>query len=1268
MKLNILIHIFVLAFLSSCLGNKTATTNESVGSMAISSPSALDTSNNSITYTIYYKNAKEVTLQETDVELIKTGTVTGTLSVNGSGLTTRTVTVSGISGVGTIAIRIGAGTATYAKSKKSASVGPSSIFTAANLPPAISVSAPNVSRTKNGPVTYTVTYTGASAIYLDPSYISLVTDGSASGSVAVTGTGPIKTVTISSITGAGSLGIVVAADSAIGPTGVLAAATASSVSTIVDITPPVMTVSSPTTSVTKAGPVYYTVSYNDASAITLSVANITLNTTGTAAGVVDTVSGTGSSRTVKISSITGNGTLSISIAASTATDSVGNETIAYGPSTAFAADQVPPSIALSAPSVTTTNTGPVTYTVTYTGASSISLSSSNIVLQKTGTANATVAVTGSGTTTRTVTLSSITGDGTLGISLAAGTALDAAGNSALVSATSTSFAVDNTTTGIAFSAPSLTSTNSASVSYTVTYTDAASISLIDSDVTLVKTGTANAVATVTGSGTLTRTITLTTITGNGTIALRLIAGTAIDSSGNIAIASGTSAAFTVDNIEPIIAVSPPSTTLTAGGPITYTISYTGATGVTLANGNVTLNTTGTATGTVNVTGSGTTSRTVTISGITGDGTLGISLAAGTASDDVGNLAVSTPASATFTVDNTKPTMTFSAPSRLATTNSTVVYTVTYAGASSVSLVNANLSLVATGTATGTISVSGSGTVNRNVSITGISGNGTIGLSAVAGTATDTVGNLADAPTASSTIYVTDDPIFSQSWHLYNYGQSGFSSGFAVTGVDLNLLTSWKSNYKGAGIKILVSDTGFESAHEDLSSRFLAGTVHHDYTKGISPDWLWTDSEPILYEPHGTAVAGLIAATAENAKGGSGVAPAASLGSANILEAASVGTTELLAQADNAYDIINQSWGTTQCNTSAPNATYVAKLASDRKIYVKASGNDFSVDLAKCSRPTKSRHGLSVFDPYNNNPYTIVVGAINASGVKASYSSPGSNLWISGIGGEDGATAPAMLTTDITGCTFGSAPLENVNSFQVGTHPLNINCNYTSNMSGTSAATPTVSGAIAILLSANGSLTTRDVKHILATTATKINSSATASANAYVSSPLGHVWQQAWVTNGAGYNFNNNYGFGLINVDAAVTMATNAYAALGAEVQAATSSGALALAIPDASATGVESSLVVASNLTIEAIQITPSITHANIGQIGLELTSPQGTKSILMNINNSLDGVANLSTEVFLSNAFYGENSAGTWKLKVIDGATPTTGTLTGWTIRVTGH
>jgi subtilisin-like proprotein convertase family protein len=226
------------------------------------------------------------------------------------------------------------------------------------------------------------------------------------------------------------------------------------------------------------------------------------------------------------------------------------------------------------------------------------------------------------------------------------------------------------------------------------------------------------------------------------------------------------------------------------------------------------------------------------------------------------------------------------------------------------------------------------------------------------------------------------------------------------------------------------------------------------------------------------------------------------------------------------------------------------------------------------------------------------------------------------------------------------------------------------MNGTSAAAPTISGVAALLLSANNTLTTRDIKHILASTAVKNDSTAGATANAYAASPAGHVWEQGWITNAAGFNFHNYYGFGMVNTDAAVAMATTGYVALAAEVQTGyLASGAVAATIPANSAVGAQSIINTATNLTVETIQIIPNITHANIGRLGIEITSPAGKKSILMNVNNSLDGLIDLTTgNVFLSNAFYGENSSGNWTIKVIDGAAGTAGTLNNWQINITGH
>jgi YVTN family beta-propeller protein len=124
-----------------------------------------------------------------------------------------------------------------------------------------------------------------------------------------------------------------------------------------------------------------------------------------------------------------------------------------------------------------------------------------------------------------------------------------------------------------------------------------------------------------------------------------------DLAGNVSVYSG-NLSVTIDTVAPTIAISAPSVASTSAGPVTYTITYGGANAVSLINANVSLNKTGTAdASTVNVTGGGTASRTVTISGVVGNGTIGISIVSGTASDTAGNTASSAGPSATFNAVN-----------------------------------------------------------------------------------------------------------------------------------------------------------------------------------------------------------------------------------------------------------------------------------------------------------------------------------------------------------------------------------------------------------------------------------------------------------------------------------------------------------------------------------------------------------------------------------------------------------------------------------------
>jgi hypothetical protein len=366
------------------------------------------------------------------------------------------------------------------------------------------------------------------------------------------------------------------------------------------------------------------------------------------------------------------------------------------------------------------------------------------------------------------------------------------------------------------------------------------------------------------------------------------------------------------------------------------------------------------------------------------------------------------------------------------------------------------------------------------------------------------------------------------------------------------------------------------------------------------------------------------------------------------------------------------------------------------LYVKSAGNGFDAfGSAFCGGAAII--GVSCqnanFDPSNTLPYNIVMAALNAQGVKSSYSTAGSAIWVSAPGGEFGNNLsvvtslglvavsptsydPAMVTVDQSGCAKGfsrnpgtiAGPYSTFNLGGINLSSINLNCNYTNTMNGTSSAAPVMSGALALILEANPALTWRDVKHILANSARQVDAG-----RAAVIVPLtggSYTAEQAWVTNAAGYKYHNWYGFGAVDVSAAVTLALGyTPGSLGTFSNTDwINSGTLSLAIPDNSITGASSIINVPNNLTIEAVQIKVTATHPHTSDLGIELTAPSGKKSILKNIRDGFGVSTGLSGMVLASNAFYGETSTGVWTIKVVDGAASNTGTLTNWQIRIYGH
>ncbi|PDW02309.1 beta strand repeat-containing protein [Candidatus Viridilinea mediisalina] len=522
------------------------------------------------------------------------------------------------------------------------------VYDVYRVPPTVTISPPSLSITNSGPVTYAVNFDGATTVTFTNTDVTLNTSGTATGSVAVTGSAPDFVVTISDIVGTGTLSISVAAGVAADPVGNLSLATDSAAFTV-DNTPPTVSISDPSATATNTGPVTYTVTFTDATIYNFTPAAVTLNATDSATGTV-TIFGSGPEFLVEISGITGDGALGISIAAGAASDTVGNLSPAVGPSTTFDVDNTPPTVSISDPSATATNTGPVTYTVTFTDATIYNFTPATVTLNATDSATGTVTIFGSGPEFL-VEISGITGDGALGISIAAGAASDAAGNFA-PGATSTTFTVDNTPPTITITGPSQSMTSTDPVTYAVSFEGASDYPFDDTFVTLTATGDATGTATVSGSGSE-FVVTISAITGNGTLRISVGAGAALDAVGNPSPAAGPSDPFTVDNAPVGLTLGPPSSELTISGPVTFPMTFTNATTVSLTPAGVSINS-ASVTGDIAVVNGTTANPSVTVDNLVGNGTFTISIAAGIAFNAIGTPNEPSGPSAAVTVDQIPP--------------------------------------------------------------------------------------------------------------------------------------------------------------------------------------------------------------------------------------------------------------------------------------------------------------------------------------------------------------------------------------------------------------------------------------------------------------------------------------------------------------------------------------------------------------------------------------------------------------------------------------
>jgi hypothetical protein len=202
----------------------------------------------------------------------------------------------------------------------------------------------------------------------------------------------------------------------------------------------------------------------------------------------------------------------------------------------------------------------------------------------------------------------------------------------------------------------------------------------------------------------------------------------------------------------------------------------------------------------------------------------------------------------------------------------------------------------------------------------------------------------------------NDPAFGNDWGLNNTGQT-INGSPGTPGADIGAPEAWNVTTGSPKVTVAVIDTGVDWSHPDLSSQIWINPgencpgcrndgIDND-NNGFVDDWHgWdfanNDNNPMDDHGHGTHVAGTIGAAGNNNTGVAGVNWNVRIMPIKFLNAQGSGTdadavSAVLYAAQNGADVMNNSWASNDYSQALADAIGVANQRN--VLFVAAAGND-----------------------------------------------------------------------------------------------------------------------------------------------------------------------------------------------------------------------------------------------------------------------------------------------------------------------------------------